>query len=867
MLNDDQNYEYRKPGIGGMKLARPEAPTDADAISADLPTKGGKEGSEAESPPLPPSNAEFVAAVVGDVADSARAAVCSIAGDPTDAGWLAQAADDVDRQCQPGRNNYLNCSSFTSNDEGAVRAKLDRFSALHFIMLDDVGTKVDEAKFDGFIPTWRIETSPGNFQLGIKLSEPIRDRAKGERLLNAVMAAGLSDEGAKGLARWARLPNAINGKEKHQDEDGLPFPCRLDAWNPAVAYSIDELVEALSLDMAPPLPPSAPAQRRTASPARRGDDVFTPRPLENPVLTALKEKGLYKREIEAGKHDITCPWVDEHTDALDGGTAYFEPSADYPTGGFKCQHSHGDRHHIGDLLREFDIEPGAAQGKPTIRLVSGSLGRVVRAAELVLASSGTFYQSGGMILAVRKDARSGAISTEVVNEQALTTILSDVALWQRFDGRSKTWIPSDPMQRAVQMLMKGGDYQHLTLLNGIARQPFFREDDLVLVTEPGYDPVSGIYADFDASDYDFPEPTVEAALEAKRALKDLLREFEFATDADRSATLSAMMAAAVRPTLPLAPAYNITASASGSGKSYLAQTIVPFATPAGAFTTGYPTTAEEAAKAMLATLLQGPPVIVFDDMQTEWKPYAVINRALTSESITDRLLGGNRTATVSTRTLFLGTGNNVGPVGDMTRRVITIRLYARTENPAMRSFSGRPVDELKASRGRFVSHVLTIIRAWIAAGRPKAQVPDIASYDGLWNDLCRQPLLWLGEPDPATSLIEQVQDDPYLDPLNALLPAWYACFGERSVTVRQLISAAADYPDLEEALEDLPAFERGKINHSSMGWFLRKNVQRIVGGLEIRHGDSSERKSWRVVKVPLEGGKGGSQPPLPPSDG
>jgi hypothetical protein len=30
---------------------------------------------------------------------------------------------------------------------------------------------------------------------------------------------------------------------------------------------------------------------------------------ENPVVTAFKECGLYKREVEPGKHEVTCPWL------------------------------------------------------------------------------------------------------------------------------------------------------------------------------------------------------------------------------------------------------------------------------------------------------------------------------------------------------------------------------------------------------------------------------------------------------------------------------------------------------------------------------------------------------------------------------
>ena len=65
------------------------------------------------------TNAEFVAAIFRDVPDGAQVAVCSKAGDPSQGGWHAQAAGDVDNQCPPGNNNYVNCSSFyPTADEG-----------------------------------------------------------------------------------------------------------------------------------------------------------------------------------------------------------------------------------------------------------------------------------------------------------------------------------------------------------------------------------------------------------------------------------------------------------------------------------------------------------------------------------------------------------------------------------------------------------------------------------------------------------------------------------------------------------------------------------------------------------------------------
>jgi hypothetical protein len=76
--------------------------------------------------------------------------------------------------------------------------------------------------------------------------------------------------------------------------------------------------------------------------------------------------------------------------------------------------------------------------------------------------------------------------------------------------------------------------------------------------------------------------------------------------------------------------------------------------------------------------------------------------------------------TASTRTLFLSSGNNVGPVQDMIRRCITIHLDPGCEVPVARSFQ-RPdlVRDVLRDRGRYVSAALIIVRAWIVAGRPK----------------------------------------------------------------------------------------------------------------------------------------------------
>ena len=213
--------------------------------------------------------------------------------------------------------------------------------------------------------------------------------------MNAIIDAGLCDPGANGpRSRLARLPCAVNGKH------APPFPCRLIEWSPGLRYSIDELVDGLELEIAqagrPKWQGSRPAQQRPAD----GDPVWIARPEENAVLAALRARGLYKTPLGDGKHDVTCPWVSDHTGKVDGGTAYFEPDDHWPIGGFKCQHGHCSARHIRDLLRFVDVEVNAARMKPTIRVFDGEIHRVVDAAERELAQSRHHYQRGGLIVTV-----------------------------------------------------------------------------------------------------------------------------------------------------------------------------------------------------------------------------------------------------------------------------------------------------------------------------------------------------------------------------------------------------------------------------------------------------------------------------------
>jgi hypothetical protein len=381
---------------------------------------------------IPISNAEFISAIFPE---DANVAVCSKKGDPTEGGWMPQLYSG-DLILGNESNNYVNSSCFQLEEDGVFNVQKRNCKSFNFVLLDDLGTKVQLERLGDFQPTWLIETSPDNFQAGIVLKEPITNINEAEGLQKSILNAGYGDAGAGGVNRWARLPNAINGKEKHLDEEGNPFQCKLTQWNPQARYTVQELIDGLQITI--------------ESELRYDNEVYTPKWAENPVIVALKERGLYKTPLGSGKHDITCPWVHEHTDQLDTGTAYFEPSEGYALGGFSCLHSH--EFGIRDLLKILEVEVSDARNKPLIQLVDGELHNIVDAAEKALAGSGKYYQMGGLIVCVATDSTTGTPSILPVKQPALTRDLSYMLSWEKFDGRSSGWKPCDPPQRHVGIL-------------------------------------------------------------------------------------------------------------------------------------------------------------------------------------------------------------------------------------------------------------------------------------------------------------------------------------------------------------------------------------------------------------------------------
>lgn len=789
------------------------------------------------------SNYDFLRGIFRDMKEDKKPVLVFFSGNPNTVpkhAWSGREWDPSAPDLPHTHNNYFALSTYSPNNMGEYRRKKEQFYACHAFMLDDIGTKIPMDRLT-LPPSWLIETSKGNHQAGYILETPVTDPKFADRILKAIIGAGLCDAGADGAtARMARLPFGINGKS------APIFQCKLKEWRPELRYSADELIHKLELDMSEK--PKKTSGEKINRPEGH-EDIFFDCPSENPVISALKSRELYKNPLDGIKHDITCPWVHEHTAQVDSGTVYYEPNDFYPIGGFKCQHGHCADRKIRDLLATLTIEPSAARMKATIRVIAGEIHRISDKAEEALTNQKRYFQRGGLIVTIANDPSTKDVSVRELSQPALLSALSSASIWERYDSRSDSWAIIDPPQKIVSVVYDATNYIHLPPLNGLSHQPYLRPDG-TFANDAGYDKQSGMFGIFDTKKFHFPEKLTKKDAEvALGKIADLLCEFSFAKDSDRAAALSAILTASIRPSLPLAPMFHAKAPQIGAGKSFLCKLITAFASPKYGAPTSFPHDDEECRKLLLAELLRAPAVLEFDNLTSDIIPHKSLCTTLTSEYLTGRILGVSKTTTVGTRTLFLSSGNNVSPVADMARRCLTITLDPKCETPANKVYKNTSlIQDVLKEREKFVSYALTIIRAWIVAGRPKSECTPLAGYSE-WSDLCRQPLLWLGLPDCTHSISEAMSDDPDRETLGRLLHSWKYCFGHTPKMVRDAVCKSNDNNELSDVLKDIAGDKQG-INRRVLGRWIKRNSNRIVDGIRIvKATGTRSAEAWKIESV------------------
>jgi hypothetical protein len=490
----------------------------------------------------------------------------------------------------------------------------------------------------------------------------------------------------------------------------------------------------------------------------------------------------------------------------------------------------------------------SARPRPEIQLRPGEIPRIVDEIEKALIDAGaTIYsRAGNLVRPVTESvpAAKGRMTTVArfrpMCENSLADHAARVAQFRRLDQRSAKWVVANPPAAAMKALLAREGEWRFPQAVGIITTPILRPDGTVL-SAPGYDPTTRLYL---APDPSFVLPPVPEALSKEQAqaalalLEELLDKFPFVTPVDRAVALSGILTAVIRGAISVAPMHAIRAHTPGTGKSYLVDLIAAIATGRRCPVIAAGKSEQETETRLGALLRDGVPIISLDNVNAELGGDMLCQ--LTERPIVRvRILGKSEAPEFECRSTVLATGNNLTLVGDMVRRVLPCNIDPGVERPELRVFDFDPIESVLADRGKYVAAVMTIIKAYRAAGSPQVCGP-IGSYEE-WSSMVRSPLIWLGHADPVESMEAAREEDPELQAIREMHAHWreHLIIGSKYTSAaivefacQRNSSGDFKHPEFNDLLLRI-ASEGGRVSTRALGKWLSRNAGRNVDGFVI----------------------------------
>jgi putative DNA primase/helicase len=531
----------------------------------------------------------------------------------------------------------------------------------------------------------------------------------------------------------------------------------------------------------------------------------------------------------------------------------------------------------------------STSNRPEIKMITGEHSTIVSETETMLIKAGvSLYQRGESLVRpiIREVDASHSRRTKVAQLAQLNGVyLRDLMCrhcdWQRFDKRTGEWVRTlAPITIANTLLARNGDW-HVPTIVGCLSCPTLRPDGSLL-TEQGFDPTTRLLLvepppmppfpqDADANFASYFEGLAnllrrQDALQALALLKELLIEFPFVDNVSRAVALSGIITPITRGAYSVVPLHVARAAIAGSGKSFLWDIASAIAIGQLMPVMAAGASEEELEKRLGASLMAGQPLISIDNVNGELGGDALC-QAIERPIVDVRILGKSETVRIESRgTSIYCTGNNVMLRGDLCRRAITTTLDPEMERPELRQFKRDPIATILENRGKYIAACLTIVRAYILAGRPD-RAPKLASFEG-WSDTVRSALIWLGEADPVISMETSYDEDPERVELADMITTWAdeikVGFSNRK-TIAEVIEVAEetsqqtyggsmqpDHPELLSILQQVTKTKRGlQLNSLALGYWLRKNKGKIADGKRFARQPSKrgDGASWWIEEV------------------
>lgn len=407
------------------------------------------------------------------------------------------------------------------------------------------------------------------------------------------------------------------------------------------------------------------------------------------------------------------------------------------------------------------------------------------------------------------------------------------------------------------------------VLDAIVGIPVMRPDGSIL-DKPGYDLATRLYylppAELERCQIPL-HPTQEDARKACKQILDLIAEFPFSTQASRANAMGAILTPFIRQAMreeddvPLAV---LDAAAPGTGKGLLSSIISLLSTGLRMSVLPAPPTEEEWDKKILTELMEGNTLIAIDNIPGVLKS-SNLETVLTSREYKGRVLGLSKSASPENRATWIATGNNLKLEGDLPERCYWIRMVATTSDPETREFKIPDLMyHVKMHRCALVVAILTMIRAWHIAGRPKDK--DLKNFRTFttWSTTVGSILKFSGVEGFLSDRLErknEIDDDK--KQWTTFLSVWYAKYGIKEIPVATLkkdASAGSDagsdagseiFYALPEDFQQLITDKPGSFSQT-LGKALQTHAQRRYGSenfyLERGKSTRTNTATWKVLQ-------------------
>ena len=551
----------------------------------------------------------------------------------------------------------------------------------------------------------------------------------------------------------------------------------------------------------------------------------------------------------------TCPWNPEHTDR----SAFI---VQFPNGALAagCHHDSCEGKGWPDLRdqvepgwRKLDHDQRSSNGGehscPSINVTDGDLKELTDQVWAAINRANNppwLFRQGNTIVRVNRDT-DRQYYLDLVTDNRMRHHLARVArFYKTKNDRTTPTYPPMPVTKDVLATPN----PPLPPITRITRLPVYSASGQ-LQTTPGYCQAARIYLDppHGFKLRDISENPSEAELrDAKRLiLEELLVDFPFVTGSDRAHTFALIVEPFCREMIDgCTPLFLIEKPSPGTGASLLADicTYISAGRSISAMTEGRDE--DEWRKRLTAKLLQGPSVILIDNLRRKLD-CAALSSAITAAFWEDRILGRSETARIPVLVTWIATGNNPALSNEISRRTVRIRIDAKQDQPWLRGGFRHPNLRhwVKEQHPNLVWGCLTIIQSWIASGRPKPQNGVVLGQFESWSETIGGVLEAAGIPGFLGNLDELYEASDadgaaYRDFVNA----WWEEHQDSEVGVSEL------WPLIEEGeipMELGSGAERSQ--KTRLGKLLVSIRDRQFGPYRVvKAGESSGANRWRLER-------------------